>query len=138
MVQLLSYFNILTPPAIPDNKVKADLFLEVEEHGGLTGRFCWVLSGSPMVTATFKASEIMPGPRQEDYDLTFVTRPCDIKLAVNMTSTPWLDLADQVGKGHISVTRHGEDAAHEFLGKYLITTSKMQSKLTNINSKTTM
>jgi hypothetical protein len=136
MIQLLSYFNILTPPAVPDNKVKADLYLEVEEHGGWTGRFRWVLSGSPMVTATFKASDIMPGPSQEDYDLTFVTRPCDIKLAVNMTSTPWLDLADQVGKGHISVTQHGEDAAHEFLGKY--PESKTQSKSTNINSKTAM
>jgi hypothetical protein len=118
MIQLLSYFNILAPPAVPDDKVKADLYLEVEEHGGSTGRFRWVLSGTPLVTAAFKASQIMPGPRDEDFDLLYVARPSDIKLAVNMTSTPWLDLADQVGKGHITVTRHGVEAAHEFLGKY--------------------
>jgi hypothetical protein len=34
-----------------------------------------------------------------------------------MTSSPWMDLSDLVAKGHITVTQHGEDAAHSFLGK---------------------
>jgi hypothetical protein len=97
--------------------VKADLFLEVEDSGTTTGRFRWVLSGTRHVTATFKASDIIPGPREEDYDLTLVVKPQDIKLAVNMTSTPWMDLAEMVAKGHVTVTQHGEEASHEFLGK---------------------
>jgi hypothetical protein len=103
MIQLLSYFNILAPPAVPDDKV----------------------------TAAFKASQIMPGPRDEDFDLLYVARPSDIKLAVNMTSTPWLDLADQVGKGHITVTRLGVEAAYEFLGKYQL----KHARLIKANSK---
>jgi hypothetical protein len=94
------------------------LFLEVEDDGTATGRFRWVLSGSRHITATFKASDVIPGPRREDYDLVWSVRPQDIKLAPNMTSTPWLDLADQVAKGHVTATHNGEEASHNFLGKY--------------------
>jgi hypothetical protein len=36
-----------------------------------------------------------------------------------MTSTPWLDLADLVAKGHVTATHDGEEASHDFLGKYM-------------------
>jgi hypothetical protein len=38
-IQLLSYFNILAPPSPVDNRLKADLYMEVEENGSSTGRF---------------------------------------------------------------------------------------------------
>jgi hypothetical protein len=119
LIQLLSYFNIFAPAAPQDDRIKADLFLEVEDDGTATGRFRWVLSGSRHITATFKASDVIPGPRREDYDLVWAIRPQDIKLAQNMTSTPWLDLADLVAKGHVTATHDGEEASHDFLGKYI-------------------
>jgi hypothetical protein len=118
VIQLLSYFNIFAPSAPADNRVNADLLLEVEENGQTTGRFRWVLSGSKQITAAFKASDIIPGPREDDYDLLIVYRPQDIKLGANMTSTKWMDLAELVAKGHVSVTLHGEEASHEFLSKF--------------------
>jgi hypothetical protein len=114
-IQLLSYFNILAPPSPVDNRLKADLYME--ENGSSTGRFRWVLSCARHVTVTFKASQVIPGPREEDYDLTLAAKASDIKMAINMTSSPWMDLSDLVAKGHITVTQHGEDAAHSFLGK---------------------
>jgi hypothetical protein len=118
VIQLLSYFNIFAPSSPADNRVNADLLLEVEENGQTSGRFRWVLSGNKQITASFKASDLIPGPREDDYDLLIVYRPQDIKLGVNMTSTKWMDLAELVAKGHVSVTLHGEEASHEFLSKF--------------------
>jgi hypothetical protein len=92
----------------------------VEDDGTATGRFRWVLRGSRHITAAFKASDVIPGPRREDYDLVWSIRPQDIKLATNMTSTPWLDLADQVAKGHVTANHNGEEAFHDFLGNIYI------------------
>jgi hypothetical protein len=119
VIRLLSYFGIYAPAATADDRVRADLLLEVEESGQTSGRFRWVLSGSKHITAAFKASDVIPGPRDDDFDLMMVYRPQDIKLAANMTSTPWMDLSDLVAKGHVSVTQHGEEATHEFLSKFM-------------------
>jgi hypothetical protein len=65
----------------------------------------------------FQGSQVIPGLREEDYDLTLAAKASDIKMAINITSSPWMDLSDLVAKGHITVTHHGEDAAHSFLGE---------------------
>jgi hypothetical protein len=75
VIQLLSYFNIFTPSSPADNRVNADLLLELEENGQNSGRFPWVLSGNKQITAAFKASDLIPGPREDDYDLLIVYRP---------------------------------------------------------------
>jgi hypothetical protein len=115
-IQLLSYFSIFTPPVADGDKTRADLYLEVEDSGATTGRFRWVVSGKNHITACFRASDILTKQLKENYKLTYVAKPADIRFSMNMTSTTWMDLADLVAKGHISVSLHGDDASHNFLG----------------------
>jgi hypothetical protein len=95
-IQLLSYFNIFTPPVEDGSKTKADLYLEVEDSRFTTGRFRWVVSGKNHITACFKASDILTKQLPENYELTYVAKPADIRFSMNMTSTPWMDLTDLV------------------------------------------
>jgi hypothetical protein len=127
LIQLLSYFNIFTPANTEAEKTKADLYLEVEDSGATTGRFRWVISGKNHITACFRATDILTKHLRENYEFTYVVKPADIKLSMNMTSTSWMDLADLVAKGHISVSLHGEDASHSFLGEH--TQSKFKRKI---------
>jgi hypothetical protein len=92
VIKLLTLFNLYTPDE-PDDRIKADLCMEVDENGFSAGNFRWALNSSKLITVNFKASDIFWPSLAEDFDLVLVTRAADIKLAHNMTSwytdKPW-------------------------------------------------
>jgi hypothetical protein len=94
--------------------------MEVNENGFSMGHFRWSLAHPKPIVAHFKASDIFWPTLPEDFDMVYVTRATDVKLAANMTSSPWVDVADLVAKGHLTALQHGEEKGEDFLGIYRI------------------
>jgi hypothetical protein len=116
----VNLFLIYAQEAAPDTGLHADLLVEVSGDGKLAGSFRWALRDSKTVKAQFSMKGVSSYADLDQYELTYEVKPCDLPFRQNTSTTSWEDLADLVKEGRIAVSKNGEDASQELLGKIVI------------------
>jgi hypothetical protein len=106
-------FLIYAHDSPPESGIFADLLVEISGEGSLNGSFRWSLR------------------KVDGYELSYEVKPGDLPFRHNTSTTSWEDMADLITEGKISVTKDGEDAQHEFIGKITCLIRHSQTKTTN-------
>jgi hypothetical protein len=110
-------YLIYAQDAPPESGIFADLLVETTGDGRLAGSFRWSLRSSKTHQTQFWAKNVCSYDGVSSYELTYEVHPGDLPFRHNTSTTSWEDMAELVGEGRIGVTKDGEDARQELLGK---------------------
>jgi hypothetical protein len=112
-------FLIYAQDSPPESGIFADLLVEVSGDGRLNG-FRWSLRSSAPHKTCFSAKGMCSYDGVDDFELTYEVKPGDLPFRHNTSTTSWEDMADLITEGRISVTKDGEEAHQELIGKAAI------------------
>jgi hypothetical protein len=110
-------FLIYAHDSPPESGIYVDLLVEISGEGSLNGSFRWSVRSSEPHKTRFSAKGMCSYDGVDGYELSYEVKPCDLPFRHNTSTTSWEDMADLITEGRISVTKDGEDAQHEFIGK---------------------
>jgi hypothetical protein len=108
-------YTIFMPPKEDLSSLRGYLLLEATDAGKIEDTMQMMVHGDNTITTTINATAITGLQELEQYTLTYETRPEEIHIKRNTSSTPWEDLAEMVAKNNIIPYKNGEEATAEFL-----------------------
>jgi hypothetical protein len=133
-VVLTNLFLIYAQDSPPESGIFADLLVEISGDGRLNGSFRWSLRSSEPLKTGFNAKGMCSYDNVDGFELSYEVKPGDLPFRHNTSTTSSEDMADLITEGRISVTKDGEEAHQELIGKTTYSQCYFQNQLSNFRN----